>query len=294
MTLNITMLTDQTIYQSADFRVIDCDTKQIISDSSNKLVTLQYGKWDGLLSYTGIGSWRGRETSAFVIEWLTGLTHATFEEVVLRIRDEGTKWLQSIETEWRRIRHTFILAGFVANTPYLAIISNFEDLLGRNDADAWSALEVSRWRFGGKPFAVVTGCKSAVRRYELRHLARLACGPSDNPARIRRRLAELNRSAAATPAFKGMISDACSVVSFRADGQGMGDVEGQVDVRPLIMGMPCPGLRALATRLGLGVVSSGATLQAAVGRLLGDAGSFASNLTISAVFNIIKKVSSQT
>lgn len=49
MTLNITLLTRQTIYQSADFRLTDPATNQLITDSSTKVVDL--------LGYrTGMGS----------------------------------------------------------------------------------------------------------------------------------------------------------------------------------------------------------------------------------------------
>lgn len=42
MTLNITLLTERAIYQSADFRLTNTDTGATITDASTKRVTLQY------------------------------------------------------------------------------------------------------------------------------------------------------------------------------------------------------------------------------------------------------------
>ena len=62
MTLNLTLLTKTTIYQSADYRLTDLDTRQW-TDESTKLVTFQYPNWHGLLTYTGIGRWQRKQTS---------------------------------------------------------------------------------------------------------------------------------------------------------------------------------------------------------------------------------------
>lgn len=252
MTLNITVLTENTIYQSADFRLTNIDTKQLVTDTSTKLVTLQYGGWDGFVSYTGIGRWEGRDTSEFVIEWLTGLKDATFEDVATQIRDKGDEWLYKIEAAWRRPRHTFILGAFEADRPKLALVSNFEDCFGRNDAQPRPSLTISRWRFEGRPLVAVTGWKPAVRRFERRRLERLIRDGPDDPARIRRRLAEINAEAADSAAAQDMISRACSVVSFRADGRGVCDVQGPVVIRNLAMGMAAPDLRRLTKLIGFG------------------------------------------
>jgi hypothetical protein len=225
---NITVLTERAIYQSADFRLTDMDTRKLITDTSTKLVTLQYSEWDGFVSYTGVGRWEGRDTSEFIVGWLTGLTDGTFEHIATWICDRGDEWLRKIERSWRRPLHTFILAGFESGRPKLALISNFEDCFGRDDAQPGPSLMISPWRFEARPRVVVTGRKSAVRRSERRRLERFIPDVSDDPAQMRRRLAEVNANAAASSAAEGTISPACSVVSFRADGQGVGDVETRV------------------------------------------------------------------
>jgi hypothetical protein len=81
MTLNVTLLTERAIYQSADFRLTDADTGTVITDASTELVTLQYYEWDGFVTYTGVGRWRRRDISDWLVEWMTGLEDATPQDV---------------------------------------------------------------------------------------------------------------------------------------------------------------------------------------------------------------------
>ncbi len=72
MTLNVTLLTPIVIYQSADFRLTNPATGKSFPDPSPKTVTLTYSGWDGFITYTGVGSWRDRYVSDYLVEWLTG------------------------------------------------------------------------------------------------------------------------------------------------------------------------------------------------------------------------------
>ncbi len=241
MTLNITLLTGQAIFQSADFRLYDLGKKKIVSDTSTKLVTLQYGRWDGFISYTGVGRWSGRDTSEFIVEWLTGLQNATPDDVATRLCSKGTEWLCDIERTLKQsYRHTFILAAFEARIPKLILVSNFEDLSGRNDANPAPALTISTRAFAGRPWYVVTGAKQAVTHPMLRRIKRLVLSFPDDSGRIRKLLASINKETSASPAARQTISPACSVISFRTDGQGVCDVEGPVSISTMIMGMPLP------------------------------------------------------
>jgi hypothetical protein len=250
MTLNITLLTAQAIFQSADFRLYDPDKKKIVSNTSTKLVTLQYGKWDGFVSYTGVGRWR-RDTSEFIVEWLTGLQDATPSDVATRLCNRGTEWLYDIERASKhRYPHTFILAAFEARIPKLILVSNFEDLFGRNDANPAPALTISTRAFAGQPLYVVTGTKQAVTRAMRRRIKHAVRSLPVDPGRLRRLLASINEEASASPAARQTISPACSVISFRADGQGVCDVDGPVIVSTMAMGRPLPDMKDVAKVLG--------------------------------------------
>jgi hypothetical protein len=55
-TLNIPLLTERAIYQSADLRLMNTDTGAVIIDAPTKLVTLQYFECDGFVTYRGVGA----------------------------------------------------------------------------------------------------------------------------------------------------------------------------------------------------------------------------------------------
>ena len=220
MTLLITLLTERTIYQSADFRLTDFQGRPF-PETSTKLVTLHYGEWDGFVAYTGLGRWRKPgggtvDTSEYVMQWLDGLYPATPADVAGRIGDRGSILLSRVRLAPEDKRLTFILAAFVAGTPQLTVISNFEDCCGRNDAKASPTFTISSMPFSGPLRVVVSGCKPAVnRRCARRRLERLVREVPDDPGQVRRMLAKMNAEAAGSTAAHEMISPECSVVSIR-------------------------------------------------------------------------------
>jgi hypothetical protein len=250
MTLIVTVLTKRTIYQSADFRLTDRDTGKPLPESSTKLVTLQYGEWQGFIAYTGIGRWNRQDTAELVAQWLDGLLNATPERIAERICDKGTEWLSKLTSGRPPERHTFILAAFESTRAQVWIISNFQDCFGRNDINAARVLKISSRRATGKPRVLICGLKQAVSRLARRRLKHLVLNVPDDPERVRRVLAEINAEAARSPEAQRMISPDCSVVSFRADGQGRLDASGQVVVRSLTWGARTPDMREVLKFLG--------------------------------------------
>jgi hypothetical protein len=71
MTLNITALTSDVIYQSADFRLTYGMTG-IFKDESNKTVNLDYPALKGMVTYTGIGKIKDVDIATYVGEWISG------------------------------------------------------------------------------------------------------------------------------------------------------------------------------------------------------------------------------
>lgn len=171
MTLIVTVITKRTIYQSADFRLTNLDTGKITSDTSTKLITLQYGEWDGFVAYTGIGRWNNQDTSEFALQWLDRLDPASPEAVAERIRDMGTEWLSKIEVAPQQKRHTFILASFGSGIAQLMVISNFEDCFGRNDA---MRVRRSRSQVRGLPGGRELWCPAGSRRCSALHAVSLS------------------------------------------------------------------------------------------------------------------------
>jgi hypothetical protein len=249
MTLNLTLLTAEAIYQCADFRLTDGDSRQPLDTKSMKLVTVHYSEWEGFVTYTGVGRWRGRDTSEWIVGWLTGMQEASPDEVIERIRKKGTDFLRAIERApgGRRFCHTFVVAAFVNGKPLVATISNFEDCSGRSDDVPAAELAVDTRVLGRRPTLLVTGQKAAVPRASKRRLERVAERPDISPARLRSELTSINAEAATSAAARGTVSAGCSVASFRRDGTGFQDLTdgGFAKPRSLSYGTPIPDIAAL-------------------------------------------------
>lgn len=234
MTLNVTVLTPLVIYQSADFRLTDPDTGKPRRDPSPKTVTLTYFEWEGFVTYTGIGNWNGRDVSAYLTEWLTGIEKPSMAEVAGVIESKGTALLRQIEHRTsRRFGHTFTLAGFYEQVPRAYVISNYEDCFGKSRASIDDHLTTTTRALGyaEKATVIVTGWKPAVPRSDRRVLGMVATKYPGDGLRIRRRMAKLNAEAA--PRSKEMVSKECVVLSFRSDGTGAALLSGEADQVPM-------------------------------------------------------------
>jgi len=222
MTLNVTVLTPSIIYQSADFRLIDFDTANPITDRSAKTVMLTYWAWDGFITYTGVGRWRDKDISDLIAEWLTGVGEPSISDVANTVAAKGTEMLRDVEQFFPRRRHTFTLAGFEKDQPHVYVISNFEDCFGqsRNNIDDRLTVTTRSLRKGKKAIVIVTGRKEAVPLADRRMLGSVSGQYPEDSLRVRRRMEALNRAAASLPESGGAISEDCLVVSFRSDGTG--------------------------------------------------------------------------
>jgi hypothetical protein len=232
MTLNITILTPLVIYQSADFRLTDSGTGKPLRDPSPKTVSLSYLEWSGFVTYTGIGSWRNRNMSDYLVGWLTGVSAPDIAEVASIITDNGTRLLQEVERRSSRFKHTFTLVGFVDQIPQVYVISNFEDCFGnsRNDVDERLTVSNRSLSYGEKATVIVTGYKAVIPRTDRRMLGTVAAKYPGDGLRIRRRMASLN--AEASTRSRGMVSKECVVLSLRSDGNGATLLSGDADQTP--------------------------------------------------------------
>ncbi len=233
MTLNITVLTPNTIYQSADFKLTDFDTGEPQPDPSPKTVKLTFSSWWGFITYTGVGKWRDRDVSSLIVDWLTGADpELNMADTAQIVQAKGAELLQDYERFYPRRRHTFTLAGFEGDQARAYVISNFEDCYGhsRSTLDDHLTVTTRSIRRGTKATVIVTGYKSAVPPNKRRLLGRLAANYPDDGLRIRRRMAELNAEAA--PNTQDKVSEECVVLSFRIDGTGIMFVSGDATEVP--------------------------------------------------------------
>jgi len=223
MTLNVTVLTPVAVYQSADFRLVDSRTGALVSNRSPKSIELNYESWSGVATYTGLGGWEGRDLSVHMAEWLSGEPKLSMTEVARVIAAETAKLLDRVarDTGLPRFGHTVTLAGFVGGRARVSVISNFEDGSDkpREAVDAEMAVSTRELHPAQKARVLVTGRSKAVSRVERRAIKRLAEKHPSDGARLRVRLEQLNERAAASD--PQTISKDCAVVSLRADGSGM-------------------------------------------------------------------------
>src|SRR5580698_7334716 len=131
MTLNITVLTADLIYQSADFRI----TGRPTHNRTPKIVTLTYPSFTGLVTYAGIGSLWYKATSQLIAKWLTGPGDLSMADVAGVLQSKGAELVAEAQRStgrWEKM--TFVLAGFEGGKPSLYVISNFETASGKQYA----------------------------------------------------------------------------------------------------------------------------------------------------------------
>src|ERR1700693_2923425 len=234
MTLNITIVSRVGIHQSADFQISkterDPDGNCIeLQRNSFKIVHLHYENWSGLLTYCGMGLWKGKRTDEYATEWLDDLSGSgvTFQDAVEKIREQGTVWIDSINQYFGEVKiHSFVLAGYEAGLPIYAIVSNYQTLTGSITPPS-NELKVNIRHSTTGIHVFVTGNRRAVSKQTARRLKHLVKIRAD-PNVIRYELGKANQLAAQSPAAQNGISTACLTYSLDIRGAGCGVVHGEV------------------------------------------------------------------
>jgi hypothetical protein len=228
MTLNITVLTSELIYQSADFRL----SGQPDSESSAKIATLSYSSFIGFVTYAGIGSYAHKEVSTLIADWLAGKHDMTMADVANLLQSKGTKLVADAERSTRKRQPMiFVLAGFEGLKPIAYTVSNFQNAHGVG-YPIESRLKVSSRliQSGSKAAVIVTGSGACfVSMADRRALGNIAARFPYDSGRIRRRLERIHQEARAAENKKNpkvySITSHCAVFSFRSDGSGVYQID---------------------------------------------------------------------
>jgi hypothetical protein len=256
VTLNITLVTSGRIYQSTDFMLTIGRPYEVVSLSSTKIVRFQYEDTDGFVVYTGVGRWPDRnskDTSVRVADWLKGHAGLSFDGVVERVRAGGDGFLGEVASFLGIQCHKFTVAGFENGVPVVALVSNIEEVSGRTFAAPLKQLRVTKKAYRGSSFAVVTGQRNSVPRNRRQQLERLGNRPNVSPNLVRDTLARVNAIAAESLEPKRTVSEACSVFSIDAAGDGVHELtSGQkIDSINVIYGNILPGVAEVLGVIGL-------------------------------------------
>jgi hypothetical protein len=134
MTLNITVLSHDSAFQSSDARLSVWDPAarayRIHDVKAHKQVPVFGRSWSASVTFTGVG----RTRSVDVSEWLANAVsplfgvNASFEDLIGALLG-ADDWLQWVPRADRR--HTFTVAAFVGDMVVAVLVSNFENVLGR-------------------------------------------------------------------------------------------------------------------------------------------------------------------
>jgi len=233
MTLNISVVGKNAIFQSSDFRLSAFElnpdgTYRVTEDNSPKIVSLQYKEWAGYVTYCGIGKYGGVPTYKQCSDWISSLgVSPTFNDIVSKIEQEGSTWIKGILRALGEFRsHSFIVGAYENGSPRLAIISNSHSACGSISRDAQLGLQAT---FGlvSKRAVYVTGIDNAVLREERAGLRKLADRSLDQRV-IREQLARINSAAAARVQAANGISAHCMTCVLEANGGTNFEVHGQV------------------------------------------------------------------
>lgn len=219
MSLNITVLSEDLIYQSGDFRLVDWHGQRVNFEAQKQIQITRF-RWSAVVAFVGIGSVR----NLLVSEWLAGKTAELPQDAnfgaLIDVLLSADEWIQRLPLQ-RRL-HTFSVGAFVGHRPLFAIVSNFEAVHARPSRLPRPRLQVSYLR-PRRERVFVTGRPATVLKLERQSLIGLLRAKA-TPEVVMNALARVN--AAAHARDEDYISDHCFTSFVRLTGEGGGMVHG--------------------------------------------------------------------
>ncbi|MBI3750549.1 MAG: hypothetical protein HY263_02680, partial [Chloroflexi bacterium] len=230
MTLTISLVTPDTLYQSSDFCLTDPITGEPIIDRGHKSAHVTHFDWAALVAFAGIARTTQVDVSTWLGDQILSLSReATVATLISRLSAAG-EWLRPLPLEHRAI--TFSVLAFERGQPSLTIVTNVDRLSGIHDPMPSRDLRVETTR-PSRPKVFVTGYVNPFPRQGRRQLEHLS---GKSPDRVSRALAEVN--ARASDALLGkFVSRSCAVSYLERSGRGVtvpfGIDEEQTDFVPI-------------------------------------------------------------
>lgn len=213
MSLNITILSPNHIYQSADYQVTAFATGVPVSSRMQKIFFVNCFKWNATVSFIGVAKFEEIDVG----KWLADRVRAvaprdTFDRLIEELL-KAEEWLIRVPAPHNR--HSFSVGAFINAKPVYTLISNFERPSGLADKKAALSLSVYQTR-PSKTKTFVTGQKRAVDREMRSRLKALSRLNSDAQvmcsalAKVNYKVAESCHS----------VSKACFVSHLSPSGEG--------------------------------------------------------------------------
>ena len=193
MTLNITVTSVKRIYQCADFRFTDTQTKESTDDALQKKIQLvQTSAWHATVCFNGVGNWGDVDVTKWLANQLSRIELNDPMARLFELLSEADRWLETIPHPDNR--HSFIVGAFEGSRPVYALMTNYEEISGRCSPVANKRLQlIQGWPKSPKTF--VSGAVDAVSLESRVRLANLAASSKD-PGLVISMLAAVNKEAA--------------------------------------------------------------------------------------------------
>jgi|GEM_PF-1076093 len=220
MTLNITLLSRHSIYQSSDFRLTDVASGKPRDFIAQKGVTLLRHDWLAVVTFAGVGDTAFVNVSDWLVAETSALSDSTpFDDLISTLL-KADSWLKGVPAKYRW--HTFTIGAFVGVSPVGVLVSNWESLDAQQASSPQFRLKVSKFR-PSRPRVLVTGHGAAfVTARDRQALVGLLRGGSSN-GEIQDALARLNERVSTKDRT---VSPACYTSSIHSDGTGSGASHG--------------------------------------------------------------------
>ncbi len=134
MTISITVVCPRFLVAAVDRRLVSTGRRRILAEQSTKLTSLRCADAVMLITYAGIGEFRGQTPT----EWISALASRAnlkalcFREVLDALAVDAGERLSHVPHGVDR-RHTFVVGAFAKGSPSICLVSNFETLTANGD-----------------------------------------------------------------------------------------------------------------------------------------------------------------
>jgi Tfp pilus assembly protein PilF len=219
VSLNITVVSREIIYQSGDFRLSDRRGKPLILEAQKQIPITRFG-WSAVVAFVGVGSVDNLKVANWLIERIAAIPQSADFDALIAVLLSADEWLKRVELKWRF--HTFSVGAFVGHHPLFAMVSNFEAVHTMPSRVVRPRLRATYLR-PRRERVLVTGRPATVSRLERQSLVGLLRA-SETPEAVMNALARVN--AAAHTRDRNAISPHCFTSYVRHTGEGGGMIHG--------------------------------------------------------------------
>jgi Tfp pilus assembly protein PilF len=216
VTLNITVASEHSIYQCADYQYTDFATGQrTITPANQKIRFMQAQHWACTVCFNGVARTKTVNVSEWLAEKIRAVRHEDPIDHLIEKLKTADRWIAALPPGQQF--HTFTIGAFIDTAPHVVLISNYEHFSGASQGVAAANLWVEHKRIR-EPKTIASGRGRFGVPHETKdRLKRLAQIQRD-PEKVFDLLFKANAAAAAQS--KLHVSRACFVTWLGRTGDG--------------------------------------------------------------------------